>query len=173
MLPIAMVRQANGYDVNAASAESALACGDESLAVQSQRDEADINVMIRRFGITGTIPVREAPEAIVGHVEEFDLMNAQAVLIAARDSFMSLDADMRARFGNDPMRFVQFCEQKDNLPELRKLGLAKPEVPPIPEVVQKVRIVENDDADTGRAQGSGRSKTSGARGARQADTRED
>lgn len=138
---VSEVRQANGYDVDAASVASGVACLDESLAIQSQKDEADINVIVRRFGVTGSLPVRMVPEALVGDVEEFDLMTANAVLIEARQSFLSLDAEVRARFNNDPMRFVAFAIDEKNIEELRKLGLAKPIVAPEPERVQKVEIV--------------------------------
>lgn len=161
------VRQANGYDVDEASDASGLFCADESLTVQSQKDEADINVLVRRFGVTGMMPVVEVPEALLGHFEEFDMMTAQNLMIDARESFMSLDASVRARFGNDPMAFVQFCGDSVNLPELRKLGLAKPEVVVPPEVVQKVEIVEKADGEgqrsrvgfrgrSGRDEGAGR-----------------
>lgn len=161
-----VVRQANGYDTVAARVR--LRCEDESLALQSQKDEADINVLVRRFGITGTLPVRELPEAIVGHVEEFDLMNAHSVLIQARESFESLSANIRARFGNDPMTFVQFCEDKTNLPELRKMGLAKQEVIVEPEKIQKVQIMEVDDGDSEGARRAGGRSPAGPRGPRKA-----
>lgn len=146
----AVVRAANGYDVDFASANTGLRCEDESLTVQSQKDEADINVLVRRFGITGVLPVREMPEALVGHFETFDMMTAQNLLIEARESFMSLGAPIRERFGNDPVKFVQFCGEKDNLPELRKMGLAPAEVVPVPEKVQKVEIVEKADGEGSR-----------------------
>lgn len=138
---VSEVRQANGYDVDAASRATGLECLDDSLAVQSQKEEADINVIVRRFGVTGMLPVIQVPEALTGDVEEFDLMTANAVLIEARQSFLSLDADVRARFNNDPMRFVAFAIDEKNIEELRKLGLAKPIVAPEPERVQKVEIV--------------------------------
>lgn len=164
-----VVRAANGYDSDGASDAARFVPTGESLTIQSQRDEADINVLVRRFGLTGQLPVREMPEALVGHVERFDMMEAQNLLVSARESFQSLDATVRERFGNDPMKFVQFCGDKDNLAELRKLGLAKPEVVVPPEVIQKVQVVEVSDGDGEGASGRGGRAAAGARGARKAD----
>lgn len=171
MLPIQLVRQANGYDVDAASQAAGLFCEDDSLAVQSQKDEADINVLVRRFGVTGVFPVREMPEALIGHFDEFDMMTAYNLMIDARASFMSLPPEVRDRFNNDPVKFVQFAGEKDNLPELRKMGLAKPEVLPEPEKVLKVQIQEVSDGDEDRGR-EGR-KAAGPRGARKADPAKD
>ncbi|AXH73991.1 MAG: internal scaffolding protein [Microviridae sp.] len=109
------------------SLDSALRCEDESLTVQSQKEEADINTLVRRFGITGTMPQNvEAPTyASFGAV--FDFRSAMDAILSARESFESLPADVRLRFANDPQRFVEFCSDAGNLAELRKLGLAIPE----------------------------------------------
>ena len=42
-------------DMDEASVEAGLECKDDSLAVQSQRDEADINTIVRRFGLSGEL----------------------------------------------------------------------------------------------------------------------
>ena len=39
---------------------------------------------------------------------------------------MTMPADVRARFNNDPALFVDFCSDEANLDEMRKLGLAVP-----------------------------------------------
>jgi len=50
------VRSPYNYDMAKASVESGLACEDASRAVQSQREDADINVIVKRFGLTGQLP---------------------------------------------------------------------------------------------------------------------
>ena len=45
------------YDRDAVSHETGLVCDDPSLAVQSDADDCDINVIVRRFGLTGTMPM--------------------------------------------------------------------------------------------------------------------
>lgn len=123
------VRSPYNYSMEDASDESGLLCADPSLAVQDQRDEVDINTIVRRFGLTGKLPedVR-MPEYgdFVGISNYHQAMNAVA---SANESFDALPAEVRSRFGNDPGRFVDFCMDPANLEEARKLGLAAP-LPP-------------------------------------------
>ena len=56
-----MMRALYGYDVKEASDATALTCADPSLAVQSQKDEADINTIVRNFGLTGKLPANIRP----------------------------------------------------------------------------------------------------------------
>lgn len=120
------VRDPSNYDVDAESFDSGLACEDESRTIQSQAEDADINVIVRRFGITGVVPQNLAPPTYADFEGIFDFQTAQNALIKARDAFMQLPGDVRKRFGNDPGEFVMFCSDESNLEEMRKLGLAVP-----------------------------------------------
>lgn len=120
------IRRFGNYDVDAASDEAGLKCEDESRTVQSQREDADINVIVKRFGVTGQLPVIPMPPLVGDFDAIFDFRSAQDTLIAARNSFMALPADVRNRFNNDPHLFVEFCSDGKNLDEMRKLGLAVP-----------------------------------------------
>lgn len=121
------VRSPYNYDRRKASIASALFCRDDSLASQSSKDECDINVIVRRFGITGQMP----QSLRLPTYGDFDgVMDYGSALRAIRDadaSFMQLPAEVRERFGNDPARFVGFCSDAKNLPELRRMGLAHEE----------------------------------------------
>lgn len=117
------------YDFEARSQEFGLSCKDESLAVQSQRDEADINTLVKRFGITGQMPQNVRAPTFEDFTEVFDFQSAMHAVMAAQESFMQMPADVRSRFGNDAQEFVRFCSDKDNLEEMRKLGLAIPAAP--------------------------------------------
>lgn len=128
------------YDTNAASDESGLKCEDPSLTVQSQRDDADINVIMKRFGITGMVPAVALPPEFGDFSMDLDYRQIMDLQVAAERSFMSLHADVRSRFGNDPVKFVEFALDKENLPELRRLGLAPDAV--VPEKDIATRIVE-------------------------------
>lgn len=112
------------------SAETALECKDESLTVQSQAEEADINTIVKRFGVTGMLPLVERPPLNEDFTEVFDFRSAMDMILAAQRSFEGLDANVRKRFGNDPAEFVEFCGNPDNLDEMRKMGLAVPKVDP-------------------------------------------
>lgn len=112
------------YDRAAVSDETGLFCDQPSLAIQSQKDEADINVLVKRFGITGQLPQAiRLPE--YGDFEGVsDYRSAIEAVRAAEASFMQVPSEIRARFHNDPGAFASFCEDASNLPQLREWGLA-------------------------------------------------
>lgn len=125
------------YDVEAVSDETGLHCMDESLTVQSEAEDADINVIVKRFGLTGQLP-RDVRMPTYGDFNGVsDYREALDAVRAADASFMALPASVRSRFGNDAAAFVDFCSNADNLDELRAMGLA----------VAK----ESDDGKAGRA----------------------
>lgn len=103
-------------------------CTEPSLTQQSQAAEADINEIVRRFGLTGKLPenVRVPTYGDFDGVVD-DYQSALNAIRSAEESFMAMPADVRARFNNDPGLFVEFCSDPENLPEMRKLGLAVPE----------------------------------------------
>lgn len=118
---------------------TAITCLDESKTVQSQAEEADINVLVRRFGITGGLPANFRPPEFLQSDEIFDYQQAQNLIIEASRNFMLIPAETRKFFDNDPLKFVEFAQDENNLPKLRELGLAKPvEAPPRP---VEVRVV--------------------------------
>lgn len=125
------VRSAFNYDADSASLESGLTCEDESLTRQSEAGDADINTIVRRFGVTGQLPVVPMPPAIDEFADVFDFQSALEVMARARASFALLPAEVRSRFENDPGRFVGFVDgaiEAGDLEELRKMGLAVPAV---------------------------------------------
>lgn len=121
-----MLRSARNYDMRAASRKVATVDLTESLTVQSQREEADINVLLRRFGVTGLVPQRTLPPLSGSFENVGSFTEAMQLVVEAKRSFMSLEAETRYRFRNDPALFVAFCENPANIEELRKLGLAPP-----------------------------------------------
>lgn len=116
-----------------ASDETGLLCLDPSLAIQEARDECDINTIVTRFGLTGKLPddIRLPTYGDFSGINDY--REALHAVMQAEDAFMSLTADIRSRFHNDPAAFVDFCSNDANRDELRKLGLLKPEI-----VVDKV-----------------------------------
>lgn len=117
------LRTPYNYDTIAASDESGLACEEPSLAQQQFKDESDINNILRQFNITGLLP--ESPLSprygdFTGIVDYHSALNA---VIAAEDGFMTLPADIRARFHNDPENLINFLSDDKNKDEAIKLGL--------------------------------------------------
>lgn len=130
-----IIRGFYDYDMDAVSRETGLRCEDKSLAVQSMKDEADINILVKRFGLTGVIPQNVRVPLLNDFDEVFDFQSAQNAIVSARESFMSLNADVRERFQNDPAKFVIFCDDPKNLDQLREWGMAVPKEEPPPPVV--------------------------------------
>lgn len=119
------LRAPYNYDVDKASDEAGLACEDKSLAQQHERDETDINVIVKRFGVTGQLPQRTLPPLFGDFTDVVDFRQAQDKIREAQEAFDSLPAEVRFRFDNDPASFVEFASDEGNLDELRKMGLAK------------------------------------------------
>lgn len=120
-----MLRAYGAYDTEQASLEAGLQCDDPSLTQQHDKDEADINVLVRRFGVTG-----EVPQTTVAPVyEDFtevanDYHSAMNLILQANQSFSELPAEVRLRFNNDPGMFVDFVSNYENISEMREMGLA-------------------------------------------------
>lgn len=126
------IRSAYNYDRDAASVESGLACKGERRAKQEFKDECDINVLLRRFNITGQLPVGVRMPTY----GDFDVVNdfhsAANSIAMAREAFDMMPADVRRRFNNDPGDFVDFCSDSKNRDEAVKLGLVPPAVKEAP-----------------------------------------
>lgn len=130
------VRNPFNYDVDAVSSETGLLCEDVSLTVQSEADDADINVIVRRFGV-GNVPTMPLPEHFGNFDGIFDFQTAMNTIRSAQETFNALPADVRSEFNNDPHVLIS----KLSMPSFRaravELGLvveqpspAKPDVDP-------------------------------------------
>lgn len=142
------VRHADGADADEVSLASGLRCPEPSLAKQSFKDEVDINTIVKRFGLTGTMPEDVEPPEELDYADVIDFRTAMDVVVRAREEFMRMPADVRTRFGNSPAAFHDFCTAQDgdgklvNLQEMRRLGLAvKAPAAPVEPAPMKVEIV--------------------------------
>lgn len=120
------LRSAFNYDRDEASRASGISFFGPGRTIQSQKEEADINTIVRRFGVTGVLPQKYDIPTYANFDGVFDFHSAQNALVNAERAFMAIPSDIRARFGNDPQRFVEFASNEDNLDELREMGLARP-----------------------------------------------
>lgn len=127
-----MVRTPYNYDGDAVSRETGLACADPTRAQQQFKDDSDINTIVKRFGLTGQLPdnVRTPVEGDFTSVSDYH--TAMNVVRRSQEAFMEMPADVRARFSNDPGKFMAFVNDKNNLDEARKLGIAVPAPTPAP-----------------------------------------
>lgn len=131
------IRTGNNYDMNAISIETGLSGFEKSLTQQHQKDEADINMIVKRFGLTGQLPSNIRMPSYGDFTDVIDYQSAMNAVKAAEESFMAMPAYVRNRFNNDPAKFVEFCSDEKNKDEAIKLGLvpqqkATEETPPAP-----------------------------------------
>jgi len=108
------------------SDETGLKCLDKSLTVQSEKEQADINEIVRRALYSGEAPQVVRMPLVGDFAEVGDFRECLHAVREAEASFMALDPRVRMRFGNDAAAFVDFCIDPANLEECRKLGLAVP-----------------------------------------------
>lgn len=108
--------------------------------IQSFKDSSDINIMLERFGVR---KVAAQPQELEYYNGEFDseLTYAAALdqLRTANNAFATVPAELRARFDNDPGKFLGYINDKANADEARKLGLLKPLPPPVQPI--SVRVI--------------------------------
>lgn len=127
--PVVHVRVPWKYDVDAVSLESGLHCPEPTRTQQQFKDECDVNVIAKNFGMTGRLP----QNVRMPSYDDFcDVVDYQTALNAARrasQSFMEMPANVRERFKNDPQLFLDFCSDPSNQAEAASLGLV--EGPPI------------------------------------------
>lgn len=133
------LRAAYNYDVDEASNESGLSCQDESRAIQSAEEEANINTIVRRFGLTGQLPDNVAMPQSGDFTNIPDFHTAMNLIRKTQEEFLRVPAHIRARFGNDPQQLMSFFEDEANRDEARKLGFLKdPVTAPEPLAVRVV-----------------------------------
>lgn len=122
-------RNGYNYDSNEVSCECGLKCEDESLTQQHFKDDADINVILTRFGITGKLPDNIKAPTFGDFTGPESLMEALEIMREAEDAFMEMPGHVRQRFNNDPIEFMEFVDNNGNREEAIKLGLIFPPEP--------------------------------------------
>lgn len=119
-------------DNDADSLATALSPTGLSLTVQEQAEDADINTIVRRFGLTGQLPENVAIPRTGDFTTITDYHGAMNIVAAADSAFMEMPANVRARFDNDPGKFLDFCYDPKNRDEALSLGLLRDDLPPSP-----------------------------------------
>jgi len=127
------VRSPYNYDMDAATVEHGTVVDGEDRTIQSGKDDADINVIVRRFGVSGVVP-QTVRAPMSGDFTSFkDFQTAVNAVVNAEDSFLKMPAELRASLSHDPAKFVAWCSDDENRDEMKKYGLLRPgEEPPAP-----------------------------------------
>ena len=107
---------------------------DPGFTKQEFQEECDINVIMSKYMKFGNLPAEAASPGQFGDFTNVpDLMEAQLIVKRAESDFYDLPSKVRERFGNDPVKLMQFIADAGNRDEAIKLGLI-PEVPVEPVV---------------------------------------
>lgn len=131
------VRGAFGFDEKANSDAAAILIEGESLAVQADAADADINNIVKRWMKTGVMPAAARLPQYGDFTGPGSYTDALAIVAGADEAFDALPSDVRYRFGNDPAVYVAFASDPANAPEMVRMGLLDgPPPAEVPEVPQ-------------------------------------
>jgi len=117
------LRSPYNYNMMDVSDETGLSCADPSRTKQSFAEEADINTLVMRFGLTGKLPENVRVPEYGDFVDVGSYQESLNFVIAAEESFMKMPAHVRSRFHNDPGAFLDFVHNDANRAEAEKLGI--------------------------------------------------
>lgn len=122
-----VARSRRDYDREVVSLETSHWNDGESMVQQQFAKDADINEIVRRFGLTGELPPPR-PEGYYGDFSAItDFQSALEQLERARSGFEELPPEIREEFHNDPAGFVDWLADPGNWPEARRMGLLEEE----------------------------------------------
>lgn len=101
---------------------------------QHQKDECDINLIIKRHSPEQLAMIASQNEGQYGDATGVDYHAAQNIIANANTMFNDLPSDIRNQFDNDPASFLDFTSNEDNFAEMREMGIMEPE-PFVPEPI--------------------------------------
>lgn len=108
--------------------------GRETLTQQHMGQEVDINTIVRRFGLTKAMPSGPAGGVYGDFTGISDYDSAVAAISRAEEGFLSLDAELRYRFDNDPGKYLAFVGglSESELEEIHRPRAVAPVAPVAP-----------------------------------------
>lgn len=138
-------------EIDARSHSTALSfVGHIPMTSQAEKDNCDLNVLVRRFGVGPLMKPVDA-KAFGFLSSELDLRTALQTVADAESAFMSLPASVRKRFDNDPLGLLAAIQDPTRRLELEELGVFKAAVPPIarPDLTPPASIPPEPDRGKG------------------------
>lgn len=130
------------YDRDAVSDATGTSCPEETRTQQHFKDECDINQIMKRFGVTGEVPMNIRPVLPEDYNDVFDFQSAMNTVRAAQEAFMKMPSGIRARFQNNPQIFTEFFSDPENRHEAERMGLVLPR--------PKEEGIKPSEGDTGK-----------------------
>lgn len=97
----------------------------EDMTKQSFKDEVDVNNIVKKYSQTGIMDHVNNMQGKFTDVSSIpDLHTAMNQVAAAEEMFLALPAEIRKRFGNSAVTFLQFAQDPANSDDMVELGLA-------------------------------------------------
>ncbi|AXL15282.1 internal scaffolding protein [Microviridae sp.] len=90
---------------------------------QHQKDETDINKIMKRYIKTGVIDHINKHQGVYTNCPGMDYHEAMTFMRQAEGQFLELPSQVRKQFDNDPGKFLDFVDNPDNIDKLREMGL--------------------------------------------------
>lgn len=92
---------------------------------QQFKAECDINVLLKNYNKTGLLTHQQQyPGDYEDLTQMEDYQTSLNQLNEAQQCFDSLPSNLRKKFHNQPIEFLEFVQNPENLPEMVTLGLA-------------------------------------------------
>lgn len=102
------IRILGEYDT---SSQKGVDTGSETRVQQHMKDEVDINTIMRRFGATGTMPSGVSGGVYGDFTGVTDYDSAREAISRAQEGFMTLPAEVREQFDNDPGKLIALAQE--------------------------------------------------------------
>lgn len=118
-----------------------------SMTQQQFKEECDVNNIVKKFTNTGEflhVTSKQGRYADFSEIQDYQGM--LDTVIAAEEAFMSLPAQVRAKFRNDPGKLIEFLQDPKNEEEARSLGLLNPKEAPINNKLNDDKIASKKSA---------------------------
>lgn len=98
----------------------------EGRTVQADAGAADINLLLKRSLQQGVLPAQLSAGMYADVSGISDFRSALESVRRGEEAFMSLDADVRSAFENDPAQFVEAFQSEEGRARLRELKVLPP-----------------------------------------------
>lgn len=106
-------------------------CTEELLTQQHFQAETNINLIMEKYNKTGMLPVRKLNPHYGDFSKSGDYQEALNNINDAKEEFSKLPAEVKRRFGQNPVEIIQFLLDKNNQIEAEKMGLIEKKVQPL------------------------------------------